>query len=150
MGNLQIAQAVVGTPQRDVITGSNEGEVLSGGQGKDQMTGGGGPDAFLFETPGEFGRQSADVVTDFNPDEGDVFAVSQEAFSGLTRISFKSVSGKREAKRQGRSNKNFIYDEKKGMLYYDSNGKKNGWGDGGEFAQLLGAPEIGKSDFVIL
>ena len=150
VGNLQITQAVVGTPQRDVIIGSNEGEVLSGGQGKDQLTGGAGPDAFLFETPGEFGKESADVVTDFNPDEGDVLAISQEAFSGVTRIKFKSASGKREAKQQGRSNKNFIYDEKKGMLYYDANGKKNGWGDGGEFAQLLGAPEIGKGDLVLV
>lgn len=150
VGNLQFAQAVVGTTMRDVITGSDQGEVLAGGGGKNQTTGGGGPDAFLFETPGEFGKQNADVVTDFSPEDGDVLAVSQEAFSGLNRIKFTSVSGKRQAKQAGRTNKNFIYDERKGMLYYDGNGKKNGWGDGGEFVQLLGSPEIGKPDIAIV
>ena len=150
LGNMQITQAVVGTSERDVITGSDEGEALAGGQGKDQMTGGGGPDAFIFETPGEFGRKNADVITDFNPNEGDIVTIASEAFDGVSRIRFKSVTGKKEAKRMGQSSKNFIYDEKKGMLYYDENGKKNGWGDGGEFVKLTGAPEIGKTDIVIV
>ena len=148
--NLQFTQAVIGTPLRDVITGSDQGEVLAGGGGKNQMTGGGGPDAFLFETPGEFGKQNADVITDFSLGEGDVLAVSQEAFSSVSRIRFTTVSGKRQAKQAGRTNKNFIYDERKGMLYYDENGKKNGWGDGGEFVKLLGSPEIGKTDIAIV
>ena len=60
------------------------------------------------------------------------------------------MSGKRQAKQSGRTNKNFIYVERSGMLYYDGNGKKNGWGDGGEFVQLLGSPEIGKTDIAIV
>jgi len=150
LGNLQVTQAVVGTPERDVITGSDKGEALAGGKGKDQMTGGGGPDAFIFETPGDFGKKNADVITDFNPDEGDKVAIASEAFDGLTKIKFVAVTGKKEAKRMGSTNKSFIYDDKKGMLYYDANGRKNGLGaDGGEFAQLLGAPNIGKSNLVI-
>lgn len=150
VGNLQIAQVVVGTQTHDLIIGSNEGEFLTGRQSRDQLTGGGGPDAFLFETPGGFGRTSADVVTDFDPDEGDVIAVSREAFIGLNRIKFKPAVGKREVKQQSRSASSFVYDVKLGTLYYDANGKRNGWGDGGEFAQLLGAPAISKSEFVIL
>jgi Ca2+-binding RTX toxin-like protein len=150
VGSLQISKAVVGTPLHDVITGSDEGEVLAGGGGNDQLTGGGGPDAFLFETQGEFGKRNADKITDFSAEDGDILAVSQEAFSGLNRIKFTSVSGKRQAKQSGRTNKNFIYDERSGMLYYDGNGKKNGWGDGGEFVQLLGSPEIGKTDIAIV
>ena len=151
LGDLQVTQVVVGTPQRDVITGSDQGEALAGGKGKDQMTGGGGPDAFIFETPGEFGKKNADVITDFNPDEGDKVAIASEAFDGVTKIKFVAVTGKKEAKRMGSTDKSFIYDDKKGMLYYDANGRKNGLGsDGGEFAQLLGAPNIGKSNFVIV
>ena len=57
MRNLQITEAVTGTEDAlDVSHGSDEGEALAGGKGKDQMTGGGGPDAFVFETPGEFGK----------------------------------------------------------------------------------------------
>jgi len=143
-------QAVVGTPQRDYITGGDEGEALAGGEGKDRMTGGGGPDAFIFETAGEFGKQNADVITDFNADQGDRIVIASEAFDGATKIRFKSVTGKKEIRRVTRSNTNFIYDDKTGMLYYDANGKKNGFGPGGEFTQLLGAPEIGKTDLVIV
>lgn len=150
LGPLQLAKAVVGTDLADVITGSEAGEVLSGGQGKDEMTGGSGPDAFLFENPGEFGKQRADIITDFDYEDGDLIAISQESMSGLSRIKFISVTGKQQAKQAGLSNKNFVYDEKNGMLYYDGNGKNNGWGEGGEFARLLGAPEIGKSDIVIV
>lgn len=148
--NLQFTQAVVGTPLRDVIIGSDEGEVITGGGGKNQMTGGGGPDAFLFETPGKFGKMIADIITDFDSDEGDVLAVSQQVFTGLNRIRFKSVEGKRDTKQAGRTYKNFIYNEKNGILYYDGNGKKNGWGEGGEFVKLLDTPEIGKADIAII
>ena len=150
LGNLQVMQAVVGTPQRDYITGGDEGEALAGGEGKDRMTGGGGPDAFIFETAGEFGKQNADVITDFNADQGDRIVIASEAFDGATKIRFKSVTGKKEVRRVTKSNTNFIYDDKTGMLYYDANGKKNGFGPGGEFTQLLGAPEIGKTDLVIV
>ena len=150
LGTQQITQAVVGTPERDVITGSDDGEALAGGKGKDQMTGRDGPDAFIFETTGEFGKQNADVITDFDPAQGDRIVIASEAFDGATKIRFKSVTGKKEVKSMAKSNTNFIYDDKSGMLYYDANGKKNGFGPGGEFAQLLGIPEIGKTDFIIV
>ena len=88
-------------------------------------------------------------MTDFDPNEGDKLAISQDVFVGVSRIKLKAVTGKKEAKQAGRSKKNFVYDDKKGMLYYDANGKKDGWGDGGEFARLSGAPELGKNDFII-
>ena len=150
LGDLQVTQAVVGTPQRDVITGSDAGEALAGGEGKDQMTGGGGPDAFLFETPGEFGKKSRDTVTDFNPDEGDKVVLAQDVFDGVKKIKLDVASGKKDAKNAASSKKNFIYDEKKGILYFNENGKKNGWGDGGEFVKLLGAPELGSGDLAIV
>jgi len=149
LGNLQVTQAVVGTPQNDVITGSDEGEAIAGGKGKDQMTGGGGPDAFIFETPGEFGKKSADVITDFNPDQGDKVVIASDAFEGVSKINFTSVTGKGNAKDAASSNKNFIYDDKTGVLYFNENGRKEGLGDGGEFVKLMGAPEIAKGDFII-
>jgi subtilisin family serine protease/Ca2+-binding RTX toxin-like protein len=150
LANFQVRQAFVGTTKPDVITGSDQGEALAGGQGKDRMTGGGGSDGFIFEAVGEFGKRNADVITDFSSKESDKLVVSSEAFYGVSQIKFKSVTGKREVKRMGRSNKNFIYDDKNGMLYFDANGKKDGFGPGGEFAQLLGAPEIGKTDLIVV
>ena len=150
LGNLQVTQAVVGTPQNDVITGSDAGEALAGGKGKDQMTGGGGPDAFLFETPEEFGKKSLDIVTDFNPGEGDKVVISKDAFDGVKKIRLDVASGKKDVKNSASSNKTFIYDEKSGVLYFNENGKKDGFGNGGEFVKLLGAPDIENRDFVII
>jgi hypothetical protein len=149
-GTLQFTQAIVGTTKRDKITGTDQGEIIAGGGGKNRLTGGGGPDGFLFETPDGFGRKTADQITDFNSEEGDKIAISRDAFENVKRVRFKVASGKRDLQKAGRSNKNFVYDDKSGMLYFDANGKKKGWGDGGAFAKLLGVPDVERSDFVIL
>lgn len=149
-GSLAVSQAVVGTNQRDSIIGSDASEALTGGLGRDQITGGKGPDAFVFETAGEFGKRNYDTITDFNPPEGDKVVISTESFTGITRIVFQSAKGKKAVKAASKAKVNLIYDSKSGMLYFDSNGKKNGWGDGGEFAKLLGAPDISQTDFVLV
>jgi Ca2+-binding RTX toxin-like protein len=147
---LQISQLVVGTSASDNINGSNEGDALSGGNGKDRLTGGGGADAFVFNATGEYGKKSADLITDFDSDDGDKVVISSDAFEGISKVKLAVVTGKNEARRASQAGRNVVYDEKKGMLYYDANGKKNGWGEGGEFAQLLGSPDISKGDFLII
>ena len=149
IANVEISIAIVGTQQRDVITGSNASEALAGGEGRDKLTGGGGADAFVFETAGEFGRQSADIVTDFRSSQGDRIVISQEAFGGVVKIKLETVTGRKEAKDASASRRNFIYDAKSGMLYFNENGREAGLGDGGEFAKLLGAPELSRSDLVL-
>ena len=44
----------------------------------------------------------------------------------------------------------FLYDEKKGGLYFNENGSDKGFGDGGIIAILKGAPELTASnlDFI--
>ena len=60
------------------------------------------------------------------------------------------VSGKKALKKSFASIKEFVYDEKKGFLYFNEDGKERGWGDGGLFAKLQGAPELTQSDFTIV
>lgn len=136
--------------ESDEITGSNAGEVLAGGPGQDRMSGGRGSDVFLFEAPNEFGKQSLDIITDFDPQEGDKVAVSGDVFGGVTKVKLDVASSKKEVKKSARTKNNFIYDERKGFLYFNENGRRKGFGDGGEFARLLGTPEIDRSDFEIL
>jgi len=132
------------------VTGTAAGEAIAGGKNKDRLTGNGGPDAFLFESPGEFGRQSLDIVTDFKPSEGDMVAVAQEVFNGITQIQFQAVNGRQGAKEAAAMNKNIVYDQRSGIVYFNANGSRSGWGDGGEFVKLLGAPKIDKGHFVIV
>ena len=44
----------------------------------------------------------------------------------------------------------FVYDKKKGLLYFNEDGIQKGWGDGGLFAKLQGSPELGADDFTIV
>jgi len=150
IGIVQVTLAIVGTVQRDVITGSGEGEVLAGGKGKDEMTGVGGPDAFLFETPGEFGTSRADIITDFNSAEGDKLVLSRQNFGETNKIGLRVVASRGELRNAALSKKSFIYFQNKGLLYYNENVKSRGFGNGGVFAQLLGGPDISASDIVLV
>ncbi|WP_188021169.1 hypothetical protein [Synechococcus sp. RS9907] len=67
------------------------------------------------------------------------------------KLKIKKVVGNNAAfKRVSKSNKDIVFDEKKGFLYFNENGKQKGWGDGGLFARLQGAPELGADDFTIV
>ena len=60
-----------GSNLNDLIDGRGGPDEIQGGFGDDRITGGGGADRFVFS-----GRSGHDVITDFNPDEGDsVFLV---------------------------------------------------------------------------
>ena len=37
-----------------------------------------------------------------------------------------------------------------GLLYFNENLKEDGWGDGGVFARLKGATELGAIDFTLI
>ena len=136
------------TDSKDKITGSSEGEVLSGGR-KDVLKGGGGPDGFFFHNPDGFGKKEVDKVKDFDSEEDSVL-VDKDVFDLGKKIKLKVVTGKKSSKKAATSKKDFIYDDKKGLLYYNENGKEEGWGDGGLFAKLQGAPALDASDFTIV
>ena len=141
---------IAGTNSKDKITGSSVGEVLKGGKGKDVLEGGGGPDGFLFQNSDGFGKKEADKIKDFDVEEGDSILVDKDVFGLGKNVKLKSVEGKKATKKASKSNKEFVYDEKKGNLYYNENGKEKGWGDGGLFVKLIGAPDLVGSDFTIV
>ncbi len=145
-----IEALIVGTNKKDKITGSSGGEVLVGGVGKDILNGGGGADGFLFNQPNEYGKKKADKIKDFDSDEGDSILVDKDVLGLGKKIKLKVVTGKKASKKAAKSKKDFVYDDKKGLLYFNENGKKKGWGDGGLFAKLQGSPELGATDFMIV
>ena len=147
--NQQVEMLISGTDKKDKITGSSEGEILSGGKGKDILKGGDGADGFLFQNP-DFGKKEADKIKDFNDDEGDSIIIDERIFEVGKKVSLKSAAGKKALKKAFASNKEFVYNYNKGFLYFNENGKEKGWGDGGLFAKLQGAPELAQSDFTIV
>ena len=150
IGGQDVETLIVGTDKKDKITGTSKGEVLAGGDGKDVLVGGDGADGFLFQDLDGFGNKEVDKVKDFDSNEGDSVLLDKDVFDLGKRVKIKTVTGKKAAKNTTDSKEDFVYDDKKGLLYYNENGKEEGWGDGGLFAKLLGAPELGASDFIIV
>ena len=66
------------------------------------------------------------------------------------KLRLGSYRSKNKVKKAAKSQNDFVYDSKKGLLYFNENGKQKGWGDGGLFAKLQGAPELGADDFTIV
>jgi T1SS-143 domain-containing protein len=58
------------------VTGTDGDDVLHGGMGQVVMTGGVGADTFVFDETALSDLDVADVITDFNADEGDVLDVT--------------------------------------------------------------------------
>jgi Ca2+-binding RTX toxin-like protein len=81
----------------DTLVGGAGADVLTGGDGADALTGGAGADTFVFTT-GDGGTGSvtaariatfagsADVITDFNPGEGDSIVLDSEVFDSRTQF----------------------------------------------------------------
>ena len=146
--NLQ--NIIVGTKKKDQITGTSEGEILAGLKGKDVLKGGASADGFLFNHSKGFGKKNADQIKDFDPEEGDSILLDNDLFELGKKIKLKSYASKSKVKKAEKSKNDFLYEEKKGLLYFNENGKQKGWGDGGLFAKLQGAPELGAEDFTIV
>ena len=150
VGNKDVSALIAGSSIKDKITGTSGDEVLAGGRGKDVLKGGDGADGFLFQDRDGFGKKMADKIKDFDSDEGDSILVDQDFFGLGEKIKLKSHASKNKVKKAAKSKNDFVYDEKKGLLYFNENGKEKGWGDGGLFAKLQGAPELGADDFTIV
>ena len=94
--------------------------------------------------------EKANKITDFNRAEGDAIVLDGEAFEVGKKAKLKTVSGKKKLNKSNRSGKDFVYEERKGQLYYNENGKSNGWGEGGLFAVFEELPVLKSSDLVVV
>jgi Ca2+-binding RTX toxin-like protein len=123
----------------DSITGGKGDDTIDSGSGNDRLSGGKGADTFVFSQ--EFLTAGSDRITDFG--RGDSFDLSRDTFDALGR----SVSGSElrfgRAARDG--NDHLIYNEAKGQLFYDADGR------GGLAADLIAVltnrPDLSASDF---
>ena len=100
--------------------------------------------------PDKFNKKSADIITNFNPST-DALEIDTDSFGIDSSATFAAGKNKKKVKKKlAKQDFDFLYDEKKGGLYFNENGADKGFGDGGIIAILKGAPELTSSnlDFI--
>jgi Ca2+-binding RTX toxin-like protein len=150
ISNIQVnlsALLIGSSSGKDTITGTDSADTIGAGTGADQLVGNGGADQFVFNQKDRFGPRNADIITDFNSEEGDLIALSPKALPGLDSPDFAVASSKSELNTLYRDSANIIYYQPAGQLIYNQNGSGKGFGKGGIFAVALGSPELSASDF---
>ena len=111
---------------------------------------------FTFFRSEDFKKKNADIITNFSKKRGDMIALSSMKFEGLEDVALTLVDNKKDFIKAKRSGSNIIAFKKRSKIqfFYDENGDKRGFGDGGIFAVLKGRPDnlptIVESDFVII
>ena len=103
-----------------------------------------------IQKPSKFNKKSADKITNFNPST-DTLEIDTDSFGIDSSATFATGKNKKAVKKKlTKQDSNFLYDEKKGGLYFNENGADKGFGEGGIIAILKGAPELtsGNLEFI--
>ena len=93
-------------------------------------------DVFALTGTPEFGADTADRITNFNPKEKDRLQIDVSDFGSNAEGTFKIANNSKALTKALASTTDFIYLKSTGELYYNENGKLPGYGDGGIFAIL--------------
>ena len=104
----------------------------------------------LISLPDSFKNKSADKITNFNPST-DTLEIDTDSFGVDSSATFAAGKNKKAVKKKlAKQDFDFLYDEKKGGLYFNENGADKGFGDGGIIAILKGAPDLtsGNLEFI--
>ena len=97
----------------------------------------------------KYNNKSADKITNFHP-SSEKIAIKVKGFGIKDSPSFKPAKNRKEVKKLAKKDIDFLYDQKKGGLYFNENGAEGGFGDGGIVAILKGAPEIASEHLIFL
>ncbi|MDB4638836.1 hypothetical protein OAE87_01825, partial [bacterium] len=95
-----------------------------------------------IEAPTKFKVKNIDKITNFNPST-DALEIDTDSFGIDSSATFAAGKNKRDIKKNlAKQDFDFLYDHKKGGLYFNENGSDKGFGDGGIIAILKGAPDL--------
>ncbi|MHC5594543.1 MAG: calcium-binding protein, partial [Nostoc sp.] len=138
----------------DTLIGGAGNDTLVGGAGNDVLTGGAGADRFLYNTSAAFNCSAigVDTISDFNRSQGDKIVLDKTTFGAIISTpgtGFSNTSDFQVTSSVGTSTAKIVYDSLSGQLFYNQNGSAAGFGSGGLFATLSGAPNLTASDFVL-
>ena len=96
----------------------------------------------MLSKPSKFKKNFVDKITNFNPST-DTLDIDTDSFGIDSSATFASGKNKKVVKKKlAKQDFDFLYDEKKGGLYFNENGADKGFGDGGIIVILKGAPDL--------
>ena len=100
----------------------------------------------VIASPSKFKKKSVDKITNFNPST-DTLEIDTDSFGIDSSPTFAIDKNKKKVKKKlAKQDFDFLYDQKKGGLYFNENGSDKGFGDGGIIAILKGAPDLTDSN----
>jgi hypothetical protein len=143
-----------GLSGNDLLRGGTGNDILIGGAGNDTLVGGAGADKFLYNTNAPFASSAVgvDTISDFNHSQGDKIILDKTTFNAITSaagIGFSNANDFKITSSVATNMAKIVYDSVSGQLFYNQNGCTPGFGSGGLFATLTGAPTLTASDFVL-
>ena len=95
-----------------------------------------------LSAPKKYKIKFIDKITNFNPST-DTLEIDTDSFGIDSSATFAVGRNKKVVKKQlTKQDFDFLYDQKKGGLYFNENGSDKGFGDGGIIAILKGAPDL--------
>ena len=102
-----------------------------------------------IKRPDKFKQSKVDKITNFNPST-DTLEIDADSFGIDSSATFAAAKNKKKLKKLAKKDFDFLYDQKKGGLYFNENGSDKGFGDGGIIAILKGAPDLteGNLEFI--
>ena len=96
--------------------------------------------------PNNFKIKAIDKITNFNPST-ETLEIDTDSFGLDSSATFAAGKNKRAVKKKlANQDFDFLYDQRKGGIYFNENGADKGFGDGGIIAILKGAPELTSSN----
>ncbi len=100
--------------------------------------------------PSKYKIKFVDKITNFNPST-DTLEIDTDSFGIDSPANFASGKNKKAIKKQlAKQDFDFLYDQKKGGLYFNENGADKGFGDGGIIAILKGGPDLTASNLELI
>ena len=120
-----------------IISGANSDESSSSSESSSS-----GEDIVEISSPTKFKVKNIDKITNFNPST-DTLEIDTKSFGIDSSATFAAGKNKKTVKKKlAKQDFDFLYDQKKGGLYFNENGSVKGFGEGGIIAILKGAPDL--------
>lgn len=144
-----LADKLTGNPANNILVGNAGNDRLIGGAGRDRLIGGAGNDQFIFDLGSRFNAKTigVDRITDFARSK-DKLALDRTTFSTLKKGRLKSFEKAKTLAQARTSDEQIVYIRKTGNLFYNVNGDKAGFGQGGLFVDLKNGLNLTVRDFV--